>query len=389
MNRYPIVFVHGLLGWGRDKLLGVPYFGTAALAAAWWRLRRLSWSATGALFPSVGPISSNHDRACELFYRLKGGDVHYGEEHSRQHGHKETVQGWGTRARPLYPAWSRERPLHFVGQAQGASSVRVLQHLLAQGDFFRNPETGRPYPTSADWSRSITGISALHNGSPTAYILGCSRDTGLIEPQSTAEYVLQTLLSSESSPTLRAWLERRFYGLGLDQWTDLDAFRQGTDHAAFDLSIHGAQEAAGIADHPSTYYFSFLTSKTDRDPRTGHYVPRPDMNVFFRYIGEELGRFRGPVAGLRCPITDFEPWWENDGLAPVFSQEYPTWGAARIAVRPEPNGPFKPGVWNVMETLDMDHMEPVALPHFSLTLRDQRRQFRLYSRICDLLWSLS
>jgi hypothetical protein len=70
------------------------------------------------------------------------------------------------------------------------------------------------------------------------------------------------------------------------------------------------------------------------------------------------------------------------------SQDAPKWGKSRTIKRPAPGGPFDPGVWNVMDTLNMDHMEPVALPHFSWTLRDQRRQLRLYSRICRLLKSL-
>lgn len=37
------------------------------------------------LYPSG--VASLHDRACEIFYSLKGGTVDYGEEHAREHGH--------------------------------------------------------------------------------------------------------------------------------------------------------------------------------------------------------------------------------------------------------------------------------------------------------------
>lgn len=40
------------------------------------------------IFPiRCGPVSSMHDRACELYYTIKGGTVDYGEEHAKQHGH--------------------------------------------------------------------------------------------------------------------------------------------------------------------------------------------------------------------------------------------------------------------------------------------------------------
>ena len=32
---------------------------------------------------SVGPVSSNWDRAVELFYQIKGGQVDYGQDHAK------------------------------------------------------------------------------------------------------------------------------------------------------------------------------------------------------------------------------------------------------------------------------------------------------------------
>ncbi|MEI6125447.1 MAG: hypothetical protein WCQ99_02735 [Pseudomonadota bacterium] len=36
---------------------------------------------------NVGALSSNWDRAIELYYEIKGGQVDFGLEHSRQFGH--------------------------------------------------------------------------------------------------------------------------------------------------------------------------------------------------------------------------------------------------------------------------------------------------------------
>jgi triacylglycerol lipase len=388
LNRHPVIFVHGLLGWGRGKMAGLPYFEMASAGIWLARLRALDPRGPRVLFPGVGPISSNHDRACELFYQIKGGDVHYGDVHASSYGHLETIPGWAKGARPLLPQWDSAHPAHFVGQAQGASTVRLLQHLLAQGDFFRNAATGQPYPTSADWIRSITTISAIHNGTPTTYILGCSPDDGRIGVYSTAEYLIRTLTDTgarRGSPgdIFPRWL----FDLELSQWSGLDRFLRGQDNAAYDLSIHGAQDLDFIEDHDCTYYFSFLTNKTRRMTGSQNYVPTEGMNPAFRYISTELGRFAGSLR-LKYPIDDFRPWWQNDGLAPTYTQDVPRWGRERVPERPAANGPFRRGVWNIMETVDMDHMEIVALPHLSFTLTDQRRQIRFYKRLYQLITAL-
>ncbi|KAJ0757031.1 putative carboxylesterase [Helianthus annuus] len=41
------------------------------------------------LVPDLGSLTSIYDRARELFYYLKGGQVDYGEEHSKASGHAQ------------------------------------------------------------------------------------------------------------------------------------------------------------------------------------------------------------------------------------------------------------------------------------------------------------
>ncbi|KXY71774.1 hypothetical protein AT258_18980 [Bacillus wiedmannii] len=36
---------------------------------------------------AVGQVSSNWDRACELYAKINGGTVHYGAAHAEKHGH--------------------------------------------------------------------------------------------------------------------------------------------------------------------------------------------------------------------------------------------------------------------------------------------------------------
>ena len=75
--------------------------GDATLAA-----RSLSDCGMHVLCPPLGPVSSCHDRACELFYALKGGLVDFGAAHSAAHGHKR----YGSRIeRGVLPGWSADR----------------------------------------------------------------------------------------------------------------------------------------------------------------------------------------------------------------------------------------------------------------------------------------
>ena len=81
----------------------------------------------------LGPVSSNHDRACELFYALKGGRVDFGAEHSARHGHSRFGR---SHADGLVADWDEEHPIILITHSQGAGTALVLQHLLAAGDFF-------------------------------------------------------------------------------------------------------------------------------------------------------------------------------------------------------------------------------------------------------------
>ena len=74
-NKDPIVFVHGIAGWGRDEMAGYLYWGGGIIggnADIEAILRKNNFQAYTA---DVGPFSSNWDRAVELYYQIKGGCV--------------------------------------------------------------------------------------------------------------------------------------------------------------------------------------------------------------------------------------------------------------------------------------------------------------------------
>ena len=81
-NDYPIVLVHGLFGWGGTEIANLNYWGGFS------SLQEMLTDAGYEVYtPSIGPVASNWDRACELYAYLVGGTVDYGQYHSAQNGH--------------------------------------------------------------------------------------------------------------------------------------------------------------------------------------------------------------------------------------------------------------------------------------------------------------
>src|SRR5215510_3096813 len=103
-----IIFVHGIFGWGRGELL-FSYWGDA--------LAQFPAPRFEADEVKCGPVSSFHDRACELFAQIKGGDFIYGKAPD---GAKRSVVPRGQRkhvAGPLLPGWSADNPVILVGHS--------------------------------------------------------------------------------------------------------------------------------------------------------------------------------------------------------------------------------------------------------------------------------
>ena len=128
----------------------------------------------------IGPLSSLHDRACELFYALKGGTIDYGAEHARLHGHARFGR---TYAKGLWEDWSASKPAHFMGHSLGGPTILKLQSLLREGFFDPAlglssrpdgpPETRDVLSLEADrLVRSVTSVSSPFRGTQLVYLLG-------------------------------------------------------------------------------------------------------------------------------------------------------------------------------------------------------------------------
>ena len=127
-NKYPYIFVHGMMGWGEDnKLYNImPYWGMVAGN----QMRQLRAQGIEAYAPQVSPIGSAWDRACELYAQLVGGVVDYGKAHSEAKGHARFGQDFGN---GFVPDWSSTNKIHLIGHSFGGATMRMLVELLTNG----------------------------------------------------------------------------------------------------------------------------------------------------------------------------------------------------------------------------------------------------------------
>lgn len=377
-NHHPVILCHGLFGWGPSEVGAFPYWGTARIVPSPLRRREAS----------VGPISSSHDRACELAFQIKGGRVDYGEEHALRAGHDRFGRTYAGTAM-LHPEWSDQRPVHLVGHSMGAPTIWMLQHLLAT-DFFG-------WGSNANWVKSITCIAGVLNGSTATYFLGCDEVTGLIDEDSIGDFLARAI---ELHIRIAGDLFDRFYDFDLDHWriagrpshrlevqlqriAESPVFR-GKDNAAYSLTIQGLLEQNALCQtHPETHYFSYVTEQTFAGILTGHHYPEPAMNPFAiptaLYIGHKTFQ-RSFYPGFRSA-----DWWHNDGLVSVYSQMFPRIaGVHPVGGEIGSHTHFQTGRWYHEILNSVDHIDIVALPQLGKIGFQRRFYTGLFERLASL-----
>jgi triacylglycerol lipase len=162
-NKYPIVLIHGFFGWGNNEMGDYRYWGGKKDIQ-----KMLEEKGFKVFTVSVGPISSNWDRAVEVYYQLKGGQVDYGLNHSKKYGLEQRPTDKIYNG--LYPEWSSENPVHLVGHSMGGQTARMLQYLL-ENEIFIDDSLG--FIEDSDllgkskkgWVSSITSLATPHDGS--------------------------------------------------------------------------------------------------------------------------------------------------------------------------------------------------------------------------------
>lgn len=383
-NHCPVVLVHGLFGYGPKEMQGIKNYWGQGLQVP---------SPLDRFEASVGPMSSSHDRACELFAQITGRPVDYGTEHAKAAGH---AQYDPSKKLPdkypngFYSQWSAENPIHLVGHSMGGPTIRKLQYLLEQ-DFWH-------LGTSEHWVKSITGISPVFNGSTLPYMLGCSQQDGKVQgPIGTFLAAFLELFAGITGSKLE-----NIYDFDLGQWklsraanesllsfiakiAETQLFK-GEDNAAYDLTLQALlKQNAEIKTFPDTYYFSYVTEQSTKFFISDYHHPDPGMNLLLMLTSGYMGM--QPFFETFYPGFNASDWRENDGAVPSYSQKYPRIaGDHKVAGEfDDTTTTFGPGQWYWQYLHDRDHLDVVMMPEDAAMVEWQRQFYSaLFKRLAAL-----
>ncbi|ACD22136.1 lipase [Clostridium botulinum] len=355
-NKYPIVLVHGFLGFGRDELLGYKYWG--GLVDVQESLRDQGYKTYTA---TVGPVSSNWDRACELYAYIVGGTVDYGEAHSKKYGHER----YGRTFEGLYKDVSDANKIHLIGHSMGGQTVRTLTQLLSEGSEEEknyNQENISPlFMGGKHWVRSVTTISTPNDGTTLSDLIPAkeliSKSIGVLGSINGKDNLSNCLYDFKLDQFGLKKQPGESYISYANRVKDSNIWSETKDIGPYDLSTYGAKELnKWVKAQPDVYYFSWVTKATKKLLITGYAVPQiGPMNPAFYPSATLMGNY---TRSYRGPVID-EDWFDNDGVVNSISQEGPRFGSNDVIKKF--NGQPKVGQWNVMPTLiNTDHMDIVG-----------------------------
>lgn len=355
-NQYPVVFVHGFLGFAGDNQfsLAPKYWGGTKYNID----RNLTNEGYNVHEANIGAFSSNYDRAVELYYYVKGGRVDYGAAHAAKYGHHR----YGRTYEGIMRDWEPGKKIHFIGHSMGGQTIRQMEEFLRNGNQEEIEYQRQHGGTISDlftggkdnMVASITTLGTPHNGTPAADKIG------------TRKLVKETInrigrLSGGKDVDI---------DLGFSQWglkqqpnesyidyakrVSKSKIRNTEDQAVNDLTTQGAEKINQQTSlNPNIVYTTYTGSATHTGP-LGNELPNSSeillLNLTSRIIGKDANKEIRP----------------NDGVVPVISSQHPSNQAFKKVDDHTPA--TDKGVWQVRPVQhDWDHLDLVGMDAFDLT----------------------
>lgn len=381
-NNYPIVLVHGFAGWGRDEVLGMPYWG--GISEDFEEI--LNDNGYETYTATVGPFSSNWDRACELYAYIKGGTVDYGKSHSEQYGHSRygrTYPGVYPQLGEVNPQTGEINKIHLLSHSMGGQTVRVFAQLLEvasqeeiEAVLGKNAneeeikiavdkkELSPLFIGNNSFVHSVTSISTPHDGTALTYgVMGilpyAQQLIGLVAAQlgvydkPVYDFKLdQWNLKMDSNESYMSYVERVF---------DSNIWLDTKDISTWDLSPDGAKELnSWVEAQPNIYYFSWSTEETRKGIITENHHPEIGMSPMLIPFSIHMGRYTQDVDEK---VLIDKKWFQNDGVVNTISMDGPKIDSKDEIVECNKYSEDIPkGTWNHMGILDsVDHVQIVGI----------------------------
>ncbi|WP_173468801.1 triacylglycerol lipase [Fibrobacter succinogenes] len=357
-SNHPYVFVHGMMGWGEDKKFykGLPYWGMVTGNYP----RRMREKGYEVYTPSVSPLGSAWDRACELYANLTGTTVDYGVAHSKEKGHNRFGE---TFPEAMLPDWTPERSIHLLGHSFGGPTMRMFVELLRNG----SPEERAATPAGqlsplfegghGDLVKSITSISGPFDGITFPHALPKLVDGGLTYGIPMVASIIGNVGSGRvydfqmSQWGITAVKEGVRFARNMLNMKAIRHFAKAKDNVFADIHIPQAAEINKKLSVPAEQYLFAVTGNGTKKGKNGNWVKAPIMIFAFAPFAYSLGKFPDQtIAGVK--IT--EGWRQNDGIVPVESGRHPTtepwceWEDVK-------DKPIQKGIWHALPTVPGDH----------------------------------
>ncbi len=326
------IFVHGLSGWGSYDTLDhfFPYWGLSGGSV----IKYLNRNGYDSYAASVAPSGSAWDRACELYAQLAGTVVDYGKEHSERCNHPRF--GTDFSGKPLIDDLEHSK-LVLLGHSFGGATVRLFSEILANGAPAEQDATDisdlSPFFAGGQGHllHAIVALAAPNNGT-TAYDMYEDPSFDASQVPVDEKYVKRGNLMSRGTKAK-------------------EDTRIKEDYAAYDMHIDNALAMnEGITTFDHVYYFSYPCSTSVRG-EDGAIHPDADITEsLFMRSALIMSAYEGTTAG---GVAIDASWQSNDGLVNEVSAKAPLNAPSQNY---DENTETVPGIWNIMPTLQGDHM---------------------------------
>lgn len=365
-NDFPIVMVHGAMGWGETDLWNkfMRYYGFTRMNIP-QLYRQLGIECCS---PALGPYTCIWDRACDLWAQLVGGTTDYGIVHSQRYKHDRYGR---TYDKPLIPDWGelddegKRKKICLIGHSFGAPTVRAFMSILAEGSAEEREATPENELSEffkggkADWVHAITTFAGVNNGLTLVEIFG---EPFLAPLWSFAMFNACLIMDI---PFARAIYDMKFDQYHLtakpgEFYTSIPEKLKGAKNVAqqqlnsmvHEVTFPGAAEVQRTYPGPykNVYYFCHAGAATEYNEK-GRAVTTRERFSPTRFVGPITGSLK-MKPNHRSPGFD-ETWRQSDTLVSVRTAQNPM---AEPAMDYPGFDQVQPGIWNKMPLEAKDHL---------------------------------